>query len=141
MWWLSELTADPAVTARHGAVAEVDARSYARPDPTHSIRRHRGVFVDFEPTPDVYSKLDWRVGPRVGALPYLTLRLTGVAGLAVDTRRAGLAGLRSSTISVTIDTGTRVALGGLPAGVRPQVHNRIVALTGRRQLGGAIQGE
>ncbi|MGO8849440.1 alpha/beta hydrolase-fold protein [Mycobacterium sp.] len=117
VWWLSELTADPAVTARHGAVAEVDARSYARPDPTHTIRHHRGVFVDFEPTPGLYSELDWRVRSRVRALPYLTLRLTGVAGLAVDIRRAGLAELRSSTITVTTDTATRMALNGLPAGV------------------------
>ena len=124
VWWLSELTADPAVTARRGAVAEVDARSYARPDPTHTARRHRGVFVDFEPTPGLYSELDWRVGPRVGALPYLTLRLTGVAGLAVDVRRAGLAELRSSTITVTTDTATRIKVGGLASGTELRLDGR-----------------
>ncbi|HKI41464.1 MAG TPA: peptidase, partial [Mycobacterium sp.] len=74
--------------------------------------------------PGLYSELDWRVRSRVGALPYLTLRLTGVAGLAVDIRRAGLAELRSSTITVTTDTATRMALNGLPAGVEVRLDGR-----------------
>jgi pimeloyl-ACP methyl ester carboxylesterase len=117
VWWLSELRADPGVTARRGAVAEVDARSYARPDPTHTVRHHRGVVLNFDPSPGLYSELDWRVGPPVGALPYLTLRLTGVAGLTIDVARAGLAALPSSTITVATDTGAHITLGGLPAGV------------------------
>ena len=117
VWWLSELSADQSVTARRGAVAQVDARSYARPDPTHTVRHHRGVFLNFDPTPGLYSELDWRVGPPVGALPYLTLRLTGVAGLTVDVARAGLAALPSSTITVATDTAAHITLGGLPAGV------------------------
>ncbi len=116
VWWLSELSADPGVTARRGAVAQVDARSYARPDPAHTVRHHRGVFLDLDPTPGLYSELDWRVGPSVGALPYLTLRLTGVAGLTVDVARAGLAALSSSTVTVTTDTAANVTLAGLPAG-------------------------
>lgn len=121
VWWLSELTADPSVTARRGAVAEVDARSYARPDPTHTIRHHRGVVLNFEPTPGLYSELDWRVGRPVAPLPYLTLRLIGVAGLTVDIARAGLAALPSSTITVVSDTAARITLGGLPDGVLVQL--------------------
>ena len=121
VWWLSELSADQSVTARRGAVAQVDARSYARPDPTHTVRHHRGVFLNFDPTPGLYSELDWRVGPPVGALPYLTLRLTGVAGLTVDVARAGLAALPSSTITVATDTAAHITLGGLPAGVEVQL--------------------
>ena len=120
-WWLSELAADPSVTARRGAVAEVDARSYARPDPTHTVRHHRGLILNFEPTPGVYSELNWRVGRRVAPLPYLTLRLTGVAGLTVDVARAGLAALPSSTITVATDTAAKITLGGLPAGVEVQL--------------------
>ena len=116
MWWLSELTADPAVTARRGAVAEVDARSYARPDPTHTVRHRRGVILNFDPTPGLYSELDWQVGPPVAPLPYLTLRLTGVASLTVDVARAGLAALQASTITVATDTAAQITLGGLPAG-------------------------
>ncbi len=117
-WWLSDLTADPAVTARRGAIAEVDARSYARPDPTHTVRHHRGFILNFDPTPGVYSELDWRVGPPVGPLPYLTLRLTGVGGITVDVQRAGLAALPASTIAVATDTAARITLSGLPARVR-----------------------
>jgi hypothetical protein len=125
VWWVSELTADPAVTARRGAVAEVDARSYARPDPTHTVRHHRGVVLDFDPTPAFYSELDWRVGPPVPALPYLTLRLTGVASLTVDVARAGLATLASSTIMVATDIAAQITLGGLPAGAEVELDDRV----------------
>jgi len=117
VWWLSKLTADPEVTARRGAIAEVDARSYARPDPTHTVRHHRGFIPHFDPTPGVYSELDWRVGPPVAPLPYLTLRLTGVASLTVDIKRAGLASLPASTIAVATDTVAQITLSGLPDGV------------------------
>ncbi|MBW0015288.1 alpha/beta hydrolase-fold protein [Mycobacterium sp.] len=140
VWWLSELTADPAVAARRGAVAEVDARSYARPDPTHTVRHHRGVVPNFRPTPGLYSELDWEVGPPVGPLPYLTLRLAGVAGIAVDVARAGLAALPSSTITVATDVAARITLGGLPAGVLVQLDGQPVGSTvevpaGRHRIG------
>ncbi|OBH25124.1 peptidase [Mycobacterium sp. E342] len=121
VWWLSGLTADPAVTARRGAIAEVDARSYARPDPTHTVRHQRGFLLNFGPTPGVYSELDWRVGPPVGPLPYLTLRLAGVAAITVDVQRAGLAALPASTITLATDTAARITLSGLPAGVGVQL--------------------
>jgi hypothetical protein len=117
VWWLSELAADPAVTARRGAVAEVDARSYARPDPAHTVRHRRGFIPHFEPTPGLYSELDWQVGRPVDPLPYLTLRLNGIASLRVDIARAGLAALRSSTITVATDVAAKIALGSLPAAV------------------------
>ncbi len=124
VWWLSELTADPEVTARRGAIAEVDARSYARPDPTHTVRHHRGFVPHFDPTPGLYSELDWRVGPSVGPLPYLTLRLAGVASLKVDVERAGLTSVPSSTITVATDTAAQIALGGLPDGVEVQLDDQ-----------------
>lgn len=121
VWWLSGLSADSAVTARRGAIAEVDARSYARPDPSHTVRHHRGFILNFDPTPGVYSELDWQVGPPVGPLPYLTLRLTGVADITVDVQRAGLAALPASTITVATDTAARITLSGLPVGVSVQL--------------------
>jgi pimeloyl-ACP methyl ester carboxylesterase len=114
VWWLSELTADPQTTATRGAIASVDARSYARPDPTRTARRRRG----FEPGPDLspglYTELTWRIGAAVDPLPYLTLQLTRVAGLTVDVARAGLASLPASTINVTTDTPALVTLAALP---------------------------
>ena len=61
------------------------------------------------------------MGPPVDPLPYLTLRLTGVAGLAVDVARAGLAALPSSTITVATDTAAQITLGGLPTGAHVQL--------------------
>ena len=139
VWWLSGLIADPAVTARRGAVAEVDARSYARPDPSHTVRHHRGFLPNFDPTPAFYSELDWQIGPPVDPLPYLTLRLTGVARLAVDVRRAGLVGWPASTITVATDTAAQLTLGGLPAGVDVQLDGQpagptVTVSPGRHQI-------
>jgi pimeloyl-ACP methyl ester carboxylesterase len=139
VWWLSELVADPTVTARRGAVARVDARSYARPDPTHTVRHRRGIIPTFEPTPAFYSELDWQVGPPVSALPYLTLELTGVASLTVDVARAGLAGLPSATITVATDTSAHISLGSLPTGAKVQLDGQpagspVAVSAGRHQI-------
>ncbi|BBY44211.1 alpha/beta hydrolase-fold protein [Mycolicibacterium celeriflavum] len=114
VWWLSNLTADPGLADTRGAVASVDARSYARPDPTRTIRRRRGVEPDLDLSPGLYTELLWRTGPAVEPLPFLTLKLTGVAGLSVDVARAGLASLGTSTIDVSTDTPARVELAALP---------------------------
>jgi hypothetical protein len=117
VWWVSDLTADPALNDRRGAVASVDARSYARPDPARTIRRHRGIEPDLDLTPGVYSELIWRTGPPVAPLPFLTLRLKGVAALSVDVARAGLASLATSSIDVSTDTAVHVRLTALPPDV------------------------
>ncbi|KUH81397.1 MULTISPECIES: alpha/beta hydrolase-fold protein [unclassified Mycobacterium] len=114
VWWLSNLAADPDLADRRGAVASVDARSYARPDPTRTIRRRRGVEPDLDLSPGLYTELLWRTGAAVEPLPFLTLKLTGVAGLTVDVARAGLASLDTSTIDVSTDTPARVELAALP---------------------------
>ena len=93
VWWLSDLTADPDTTATRGATASVDARSYARPDPTRTTRRRRGFEPDLDLSPGLYTELIWRIGPAVDPLPFLALHLTRVAGLTVDVARAGLASL------------------------------------------------
>jgi pimeloyl-ACP methyl ester carboxylesterase len=129
VWWLSELTADPQLAATRGAIAEVDARSYARPDPTHTTRRHRGFLLHFDPTPGLYSELDWQTGLPTAPLPYLTLRLTGVAGLTVDLARAGLTKLPTSTITVATDTATQIRLAALPEGVTVSLDDKPTGTT------------
>ena len=114
VWWLSDLTADPQTTATRGAIASVDARSYARPDPTRTARRRRGFEPGLDLSPGLYTELAWRIGPAVDPLPYLTLQLTRVAGLTVDVARAGLASLPASTINVATDTPALVTLAALP---------------------------
>jgi pimeloyl-ACP methyl ester carboxylesterase len=114
VWWLSELTADPELTRRRGAVASVDARSYARPDPARTIRRRRGFEPDLDLSPGLYTELLWRIGDAVTPMPHLTLKLTGVASLSVDVARAGLGSLAASSIDVSTDTPAQVRLAALP---------------------------
>ena len=117
VWWLSDLAAAPDITARRGAVAEVDARSYARPDQTRTTRRRRGFVPHLVPTPGLYTEQYWQLGPPADALPYLTLTLTGIAALTVDVARAGLAQgcpVAPSTIAAATDTPAQVTLAALP---------------------------
>jgi Enterochelin esterase and related enzymes len=69
VWWLSDLTADPDTTATRGATASVDARSYARPDPTRTTRRRRGFEPGLDLSPGLYTELVWRIGSAVDPLP------------------------------------------------------------------------
>jgi pimeloyl-ACP methyl ester carboxylesterase len=114
VWWLADLTAAPGLVATRGAVAKVDARSYARPDRTRTARRRRGFVPHFDPTPGLFTELVWQLGPPSDALPYLTLQLTGVAALTVDVARAGLASLPLTTITVATDTAAQITLAALP---------------------------
>ncbi|MGE2714155.1 peptidase [Mycolicibacterium litorale] len=116
VWWVSELRAAEDVTAVRGKLATVDARSYARPDRTRTIRRRRGVIPDFDPTPGLFTEMTWQLGGEVDPLPLLTLDLSGVSGLAVDVVRAGLAELSRSTIAVATDRAVRIRLASLPPG-------------------------
>ena len=120
-WWLSELKADPDTTAKRGATASVDARSHARPDPTRTTYRRRGFETDLDLSPGLYTELLWRIGPAVDPLPSLALNLSHVAGLTVDVARAGLASLRSSTISVVTDTHAQITLASLPPNTTVQL--------------------
>ncbi|HUO39478.1 MAG TPA: prolyl oligopeptidase family serine peptidase [Mycobacterium sp.] len=117
MWWLSDLEAASHVAATRGAVCQVDARSYARPDQTRTTRRRRGFLPHFDPTPGLYTEQLWLLGPPPDPLPSLTLNLTGVAGLTVDVARAGLATWPKSTIAVATDTATQLRLAALAADV------------------------
>jgi hypothetical protein len=75
-------------------------------------------------------------GTPAAPLPYLTLRLTGVASLTVDEARAGLASLPSSTIAVATDTGTQITLAAVPADATVQLDGKptgaVVAVSGGR---------
>jgi pimeloyl-ACP methyl ester carboxylesterase len=113
VWWLSGLQADPQITSQRGTVATVDARSYARPDQTHTSHRRGGAILNFDPTPGAYVERVWRFGTVPDAQPRLTLRLTGVAAVTVDTARAGLAAFARSTIIVHTDSTADVTLDGL----------------------------
>ncbi|HEV7419397.1 MAG TPA: alpha/beta hydrolase-fold protein [Mycobacterium sp.] len=121
VWWLSDLTADRDAAAARGATASVDARSYARPDPTRTTRRRRGFEPGLDLSPGLYTELVWRIGSAVDPMPFLALHLTRVASLTVDVARAGLASLRASTINVATDTPARIKLVALPPNTTVQL--------------------
>jgi pimeloyl-ACP methyl ester carboxylesterase len=121
VWWLSDLTADRDAAAARGATASVDARSYARPDPTRTTRRRRGFEPGLDLSPGLYTELVWRIGSAVDPMPFLALHLTSVASLTVDVARAGLASLSSSTINVATDAPARIKLVALPPNTTVQL--------------------
>jgi pimeloyl-ACP methyl ester carboxylesterase len=118
LWWLSDLEADASVTARRGAMAKVDARSYARPDPVRRTRRHGSFPSHLIPTPGAVVEQLWVGGVGPAPQQYLTLDVSGVASLTVDVARAGLASLALPTIAVSTDVPLKVTLAALPAGVQ-----------------------
>jgi len=114
VWWLSDLRAAPHIASERGAVATVDARTHARPDPTHKTRRRGGLVLNFKPMPGLHSEQVWCRGRPGNARPRLTLKLTGVAGVSVDLARSGLSTLPHSTIAVTTDSEVAIGLDQLP---------------------------
>jgi pimeloyl-ACP methyl ester carboxylesterase len=128
VWWISGLRADPQIASQRGEVATVDARSYARPDPRHRSHRRGGAILNFNPTPGGYVERVWRFGQRPEAQPRLTLRLTGVAALTIDTARAGLAAWTRSTITVQTDNAAEITLDGLSSSTSVRIDG---ARTGR----------
>ncbi|MGE5696601.1 MAG: prolyl oligopeptidase family serine peptidase [Candidatus Sericytochromatia bacterium] len=129
VWWLSELAAAPDVAATPGAIAAIDARSYAHPDQTRTTRRRRGFLSHLDPTPGLYTEQQWQLGPPAEVLPHLTLTLTKVAAVTIDVARAGLAALPRSTINVATDTAAQISLTALPPGTAVQLDG---ALTGAK---------
>ena len=67
------------------------------------------------------------IGRRPKPRPRLTLRLTGVAALTVDTDRAGPAALPRATIAVCTDSPARITLDRLPPGTRVRLDDTAAA--------------
>jgi hypothetical protein len=118
VWWLSDLRASDDLAQTRGGVAEVDARSYARPDPTHTTHRRGDIIWQFDPTPGAVAEQIWRIGPVPARQPALTLLLRGVGSLTVDLLRAGFAPGEKGTVSITTDGACRVTLRGLARGTK-----------------------
>jgi len=112
-WWLSDLVA---THANRGELAEVDARSYARPDPSRKTRDSRGLLLSFDPSPGFFAEQKWDTGAPPERLPILTLRLHDVASLSVDLERAGFAPGEAGTIKLATNAPTAVTLQGLADG-------------------------
>jgi hypothetical protein len=126
-WWVSELKATDEATQRRGAVATVDARSYARPDRSRSTKRRGGLILHLDPTPGTFVGQDWRTTDAPQRMAMLTLHLTDVAALTVDLDRAGFQAAEGGRLVVTSNVPVELTLLG-PAD------------TTQFRLGGAVSG-
>ena len=118
-YWISALSARDSAD---GTVAGIQADDGALPDPAVTVDRFGPTLVT-QPLPGTNTGLTWTLGPRPAATQTMTLALTDVAGLTVDTAAAKLA---SGTVTVTTDGATRLGLANLPAGTPVLVAGRQV---------------
>jgi pimeloyl-ACP methyl ester carboxylesterase len=124
-YWLSSLVARK---RSYGTIATVHAADAALPDP--AVRVHRfGPALLTQPLPGTESGLTWQLGHRPAPAPRLVLRLTDVASVTLDARRARL---RRGTLTVVSDGRTRLIVRRLAAGTRVLERGRVVARAGRR---------
>ena len=89
-----------------GALARVEARTFARRERSHQAVRFGPTPVT-EPLPAVVQGLRWKPGARPATRRLVTLRLQNVAALSVDLGRAGLS---CGRVRVTTDRPVRVRL-------------------------------
>ncbi len=96
-----------------GKIARVDAVSHARPDPTVTPVRTNSALAEFHPTPAAVQELTWKLGAAPAAEQRLSLDLTDLASLDVDTARAGFS---CGTLETKSDGAVAVRLLELSAG-------------------------
>nr|WP_246283802.1 prolyl oligopeptidase family serine peptidase [Nocardioides perillae] len=110
-YWLDGLQAR---STGPGSLARVRAVSAALPGRAVTVRR-TGPAPVASPLPAVRSDLTWDLGRALPRRQALTLRLTNVARVGVDMRRAGL---RCGTVRVVTDGPVTLVLRRLPGGTR-----------------------
>jgi dienelactone hydrolase len=122
-YWVSGLSAR---TNTSGTVASLVADDDALPDQAVTDQRFGPALVT-QPLPGTNSGLTWKLGSRPAASPQMSLKLTDVAGLTVDTSAAKLP---SGTVTVTSDGSSRLVFTGLPSGTVASVAGHAVATAG-----------
>lgn len=122
-YWISGLSARDNAA---GETAGIQAHDAALADPTVTVSRF-GPSLTTQPLPGTNSGLAWKLGGRPAAHRAMTLGLTNVAGLTVDTAGAKLP---TGTATVTTDGSTRLTLAHLPAGTQVLEGSRRVATAG-----------
>jgi predicted esterase len=113
LWWVQDLEGRD---AGPGVLAEVDARSLARPDPTIVAHLHGGLQLHGEPTPGLVAEQTWTTRPPAHRHLELGLRLRNTAALAIDVSRAGFLPGEAAAIHVATDGPTRLTVRSLPPG-------------------------
>jgi pimeloyl-ACP methyl ester carboxylesterase len=122
-YWISALSARDSAA---GTVAGIQADDGALPDPAVTADRF-GPSLVTQPLPGTDTGLSWTLGARPAATRTMSLTLTDVAGLTVDTAAAKLP---TGTVTVTTDGPTQLGLANLPAGTPVLVAGRQVATAG-----------
>jgi dienelactone hydrolase len=122
-YWLGGLSARAAAA---GTVAKVAARDGALPDPAITAQRS-GPSLVTQPLPGTETALRWKLGSTPAATDTMSLALTDVAGLTVNTAAAKLP---AGTITVTSDGSTRIGFSGLPNGTTVTVNGHRVDTAG-----------
>ncbi|HWC37869.1 MAG TPA: alpha/beta hydrolase-fold protein [Acidimicrobiales bacterium] len=112
-WWVQDLEGRD---AGPGVLAEVDARSLARPDPTTVAHLHGSLELHGGPTPGVVAEQTWEARPPPRRHPELGLRLRNTAALAIDVGRAGFLAGEPGAVHVATDGATALTLRGLEPG-------------------------
>jgi hypothetical protein len=107
-YWISGLGAR---SSGAGQLASVSASSGELPEPEQKPEHHTGA-VD-GPTPGIADSLTWTPGATPKASKTLTLSLTDVSTVAVETKAAKL---KCATVTVTSDGPATLTLLGLRAG-------------------------
>jgi pimeloyl-ACP methyl ester carboxylesterase len=122
-YWISALSARDSAA---GTVAGIQADDGALPDPAVTADRF-GPSLVTQPLPGTDTGLSWTLGARPAATRTMSLTLTDVAGLTVDTAAAKLP---TGTVTVTTDGPTQLGLANLPAGTPVLVAGRQVTTAG-----------
>jgi pimeloyl-ACP methyl ester carboxylesterase len=130
VWWVSDLKATPESAAQSGATARVEARSYARPDLTRSVKRHGGAILEFDPVPGAYVEQGWRTSAQPERRPVLTLDLRDVASLTVDLGRAGFNPSERGSVLVSTTSAVELTLRGPVDGMSVQLGDTMVSTPG-----------
>ncbi|HTU96265.1 MAG TPA: prolyl oligopeptidase family serine peptidase [Solirubrobacteraceae bacterium] len=123
-YWLSGLAAR---TAAAGTVAGIVADDAALPARAVTPQRS-GPSLVTQPLPGTNTSLSWKRGARAARASRMTLALTDVSRLTVDSAAARL---RTGTITVRTDGATRLRIAHLRRGTRVAVNGRRVATAGR----------
>jgi dienelactone hydrolase len=123
-YWLSGLVAR---TAASGTVAAIVANDRALPARAVGAVRS-GPSLVTQPLPGTNTSLSWKLGGRPAAAPRMTLGLTDVARLTLDSAAARLG---TGRITVRTDGPTRLTITHLRRGTRVTVNGRRAATAGR----------
>jgi pimeloyl-ACP methyl ester carboxylesterase len=113
VWWVQDLKGRD---AGPGVLAEVDARSLARPDPAIVAHLHGGLQLHGTPTPGLVAEQTWRTGPAPPRHLELGLRLRNTAALAIEVGRAGFLPGEAGAVQVATDGSTALTLRTLGPG-------------------------